>query len=246
LSLLRTAPAVPAPAPHSHLVCGGCQTLLMYPQGAANVRCSRCQHITPAPPTAGTETAQLVCNGCRVLLSYPRGAESVQCSMCHTVTQVGCTRVGQTSVGPQLAGSYLCHDAFRISHAIFTPCTQVPVYGHLVCSGCSIMLMYPVGAQSVKCSVCHVVTPAASPPNAAGPSGTAAGSGGPGAAANAAGGGASRSPAPKPNQTVVVENPPTLDEQGNEVRSCTLAAHILRVSLQLGQLCNMTNASHQQ
>lgn len=76
------------PAPHSHLVCGGCQTLLMYPQGAANVRCSRCQYITPAPPTAGAETAQLLCNGCRVLLSYPRGAQSVQCSMCHTVTQV--------------------------------------------------------------------------------------------------------------------------------------------------------------
>ncbi len=52
------------------------------------MRCSRCTHITPAPPPAGAETAQIVCNGCRVLLTYPRGAQSVQCSMCHTITQV--------------------------------------------------------------------------------------------------------------------------------------------------------------
>eukprot|EP00195_Chlamydomonas_chlamydogama_P007297 CAMPEP_0202902616 /NCGR_PEP_ID=MMETSP1392-20130828/16957_1 /ASSEMBLY_ACC=CAM_ASM_000868 /TAXON_ID=225041 /ORGANISM="Chlamydomonas chlamydogama, Strain SAG 11-48b" /LENGTH=80 /DNA_ID=CAMNT_0049589407 /DNA_START=629 /DNA_END=871 /DNA_ORIENTATION=- len=68
------------------------------------------------------------------------------------------------------------------------------------------MLMYPVGAQSVKCSVCHCVTPVgAGPPPGAGPS-----------HAGAAGAAAGRAAA-KPNQTVVVENPPTLDSQGNEV-----------------------------
>ncbi|KAL6762008.1 zinc-finger protein Lsd1 [Haematococcus lacustris] len=162
-----------APPPHSHLVCGGCQTLLMYPQGAANVRCSRCQHITPAPPTAGAETAQLVCNGCRVLLSYPRGAQSVQCSMCHTVT-------------------------------------QVPAYGHLVCSCCNIMLMFPIGAQSVKCSVCHSVTPV--PASQTQAMGGGRGGGGPSGLA----------PGPlhnRPNNTVVVENPPSLDEQGNPVQN---------------------------
>lgn len=171
-------PGPPAPAPHSHLVCGGCQTLLMYPQGAANVRCSRCTHITPAPPSLNQETTQIVCNGCRVLLSYPRGAQSVQCSMCHTIT-------------------------------------QVPTYGHVVCGGCSILLMYHLGAQSVKCSVCHAVTPAppggaAAPPpmNPMGP--PAAGpSGNPGTSQQASGS--------KPTQTVVVENPPTLDDDGNEV-----------------------------
>jgi len=76
------------PKPHSHLECGGCQTLLMYPQGAGNVRCSRCSHVTPAPPASSTEASQIVCNGCRVLLSYPKGAQSVQCSMCHTITEV--------------------------------------------------------------------------------------------------------------------------------------------------------------
>lgn len=93
-----------------------------------------------------------------------------------------------------------CSLAHRLS---FVPATfaQVPVYGHLVCNGCSIMLMYPVGAQSVKCSVCHYVTPVT--------------------AATAAAGGASGSvPAarPKTKQTVVVENPPSYDEKGNEVR----------------------------
>jgi len=88
--------------------------------------------------------------------------------------------------------------------------TQVPVYGHLVCGGCSIMLMYPIGAQSVKCSVCHHVTPAGAPPvigpNAQPPAG-AGGAGPSGAGARPA----------APVQTVVVENPCSLDEQGNEV-----------------------------
>lgn len=149
---------------HSHIVCGGCSVLLMYPQGAANVRCSRCNHITSAPPPAGPESAQLVCNGCRMLLSYPRGANSVQCSVCQAVT-------------------------------------QVPVYGHVVCGGCSIMLMYPLGAQSVKCSVCNYVTSATQ--NHSVQHGLQQEFG--------------RQPPPKPSQTIVVENPPTLDDQGNEV-----------------------------
>ena len=92
---------------------------------------------------------------------------------------------------------------------------QVPVFGHIVCGGCNIMLMYPVGAQSVKCSVCHTVTQAsATPPSLANPGGGGGGGGGRGGGS----GQPSRQPAPaKPNQTVVVENPPTLDDQGHEV-----------------------------
>ena len=74
---------------------------------------------------------------------------------------------------------------------------QVPVYGHLVCGGCSIMLMYPQGAQSVKCSVCHYVSPVTASQ----------------AAPNAQG----QQRAARPNTTVVIENPPSLDDQGNEV-----------------------------
>lgn len=63
------------------------------------------------------------------------------------------------------------------------------------------MLMYPLGAQSVKCSVCHFVTHVSQQANW-GPSSSAG----------------QQQPAQQPKtQTVVVENPPSLDEQGNEV-----------------------------
>jgi LSD1 subclass zinc finger protein len=79
------------------------------------------------------------------------------------------------------------------------------------------MLMYPLGAQSVKCSMCHNVTqvnPAAAPGATSQPMQPAG----------------APVPAPQqqqqqqqqqqrpPTQTVVVENPPTLNEQGAEVR----------------------------
>ncbi|GIL98208.1 hypothetical protein Vretimale_3627 [Volvox reticuliferus] len=85
---------------------------------------------------------------------------------------------------------------------------QVPVYVHLVCNGCNVMLQYPVGAQSVKCSVCHYVTPVTAA------TATATGS----AAMASAGPNVSQQPQrPKPTQTVVVENPPSYDDKGNEV-----------------------------
>lgn len=62
------------------------------------------------------------------------------------------------------------------------------------------MLMYPLGAQSVKCSVCHYVTHVSQQANWGG-SGSA---------------GQQQAAQPK-TQTVVVENPPSLDEHGNEV-----------------------------
>ncbi|GFH22054.1 zinc-finger LSD1 protein [Haematococcus lacustris] len=68
------------------------------------------------------------------------------------------------------------------------------------------MLMFPIGAQSVKCSVCHSVTPV--PASQTQAMGGGHGGGGPSGLA----------PGPlhnRPNNTVVVENPPSLDEQGN-------------------------------
>ncbi|KAJ9529534.1 hypothetical protein QJQ45_013952, partial [Haematococcus lacustris] len=64
----------------------------------------------------------------------------------------------------------------------------------------------PQGAQSVKCSVCHSVTPV--PASQTQAMGGGHGGGGPSGLA----------PGPlhnRPNNTVVVENPPSLDEQGN-------------------------------
>ncbi len=62
------------------------------------------------------------------------------------------------------------------------------------------MLMYPVSASCVKCSVCNFVTPVTSP--AAGGSGSQ--------------NGPSRAQESRPVQTVVIENPPSLDSHGNE------------------------------
>lgn len=41
----------------NQIVCTGCQTLLMYPQGASNVRCSRCHHITAVTQGGERRTA---------------------------------------------------------------------------------------------------------------------------------------------------------------------------------------------
>ena len=82
----RSAPPLPcaAAATQAQIVCSGCRTLLLYPSGAANVRCARCQTITsavvpqPQPQQQG-DFAQLCCSNaqCRVVLMYPRGAGQV-------------------------------------------------------------------------------------------------------------------------------------------------------------------------
>jgi LSD1 subclass zinc finger protein len=79
----------------------------------------------------------------------------------------------------------------------FHMCLQANQVGHLVCGGCQITLMYAFGAQSVKCAVCNHVTPVAASPGRAGQQGS------------------SSKPA---QQAVLVQNPPSLDDAGNEVR----------------------------
>lgn len=71
----------------SQLMCGGCRTMLLYPQGAHNVRCARCSHINPVNASTSSDMAQLSCSNpqCRVQLMYPRGAMQVQCSLCGTL-----------------------------------------------------------------------------------------------------------------------------------------------------------------
>jgi LSD1 subclass zinc finger protein len=165
------------PQQQGQLICNGCRTLLVYPQGASNVRCALCSTVTQVP-AHGTEMAQLVCAGCRTLLMYMRGATSVQCSCCHTVNLA----------------------------------MEAPQVAHINCGGCGMTLMYAYGAQSVKCALCQFVTsiampnmrvplPAqqrAPPPN-----------GGPAPVAPPL--------VPSHSQTVVVENPMTMDESGKLV-----------------------------
>eukprot|EP00899_Mesostigma_viride_P001977 jgi/Mesvir1/11780/Mv00147-RA.1 len=157
---------------HSQIICSGCRTLLVYPQGANNIRCALCSNVTPVPP-AGTEMAQLVCGGCQTLLMYLRGATSVQCSVCHNVN--------------------LAVHANQVAH--------------VNCNGCGMTLMYAYGAQSVKCAICNDIThvaPQRSQQRVA--------MMGPGAA------GPSTVPQQLPQQqTVVVHNPPSIDEKGNLV-----------------------------
>lgn len=74
--------------------------------------------------------------------------------------------------------------------------------GHLVCGSCHITLMYAHGAQSVKCAVCQHVTEVTSS--------NMFRHGNLGAEARTL---SSNSL----SQTVVIENPPSLDEHGNQV-----------------------------
>ncbi|KAF3787450.1 LOL2 protein [Nymphaea thermarum] len=68
--------------------------------------------------------SQLVCSGCRTLLLYPRGATNVRCAMCNTITSVPPPGMDMSQ---------------------------------LVCAGCRTLLMYPRGAASVRCSCCNTV-----------------------------------------------------------------------------------------
>ena len=181
-------------------------------QGAQNVRCARCSHVTPVPPPVNQDTmAQLQCNSCRTVLMYPRGALQVQCSLCQTL-----------------------NDA-----------QQANQLGHVVCGGCQITLMYAYGAQSVKCALCNHVTPLATsrpPPShqhqyaphhpSPYPPPTNQHSGRPPTAPyqpphlqqqqQQQGNDSAMASNKPPVQAVLVENPPSLDESGNEIQNVSL------------------------
>ncbi|KAL1829466.1 hypothetical protein ACET3Z_007878 [Daucus carota] len=162
--------------------------------------------------------SQLVCNGCRTILLYPRGAANVCCAVCNVVTSVpppglemsqlicgGCRTLLMYTRGASSVRCSCCHTV-----------NLVPASGqvaHVNCCSCRTTLMYPYGAPSVKCAVCHCVTnvnmgnarvpiPALRPGGAATSASTT-----------------STSPAtPRPqNQTVVVQNPMSVDESGKLV-----------------------------
>jgi LSD1 subclass zinc finger protein len=123
-----------------------------------------------------------------------------------------------------------------------TAAVQANHVAHLQCQGCRTWLMYAHGARSVCCAICEAITrtapdgpmPAAAsamqplphggagarvPPLAQislGPSGNGAS---PGSHAGGAGTAAAASQPEMP--AVVVQNPPSVDDQGNEVSSCS-------------------------
>lgn len=46
-----------------------------------------------------------------------------------------------------------------MNHSMQQQQQQRPVTGQLSCHGCNVTLGYPIGAPSVRCPLCHVVTP---------------------------------------------------------------------------------------
>lgn len=90
---------------------------------------------------------------------------------------------------------------------------------HLQCQGCRTWLMYAYGARSVKCAICESITRTA--PDGGQQQASTSGMAGPSAAAQQQA--SVPVPAPAPEMpAVVVQNPPTVDEDGNEVCAARL------------------------
>ncbi|TKY60188.1 LSD1 protein [Spatholobus suberectus] len=107
--------------------------------------------------------SQLVCNGCRSLLLYPRGATNVCCALCNTITSVpppgmemsqlycgGCRTLLMYTRGATSVRCSCCQTVNLVPAS-----SQV---AHVHCGNCRTTLMYPYGAPSVKCALCHYIT----------------------------------------------------------------------------------------
>lgn len=166
--------------------------------------------------------SQLVCNGCRSILLYPRGATNVCCALCSTITSVPSPAYAGADMAQLICGgcrtllmytrgatSVRCSCCHTVNLAPVTPASNQ--YAHVNCGNCRTMLMYPSGAPSVKCAICQFITnvgagnPRVSvPPQRIDgpPSGTTP---------------SSSTSMPQSTQTVVVENPMSVDESGKLV-----------------------------
>ncbi|KAJ8758572.1 hypothetical protein K2173_000293 [Erythroxylum novogranatense] len=154
--------------------------------------------------------SQIVCSGCRNILLYPRGATNVCCALCNAITSVpppgmemaqlicgGCRTLLMYTRGATSVRCSCCHTV-----------NLAPVSNQVAqinCGNCQTTLMYPTGAPSVKCALCHYITNTANmriplPVNR--PNVT---------------NGMTPSSSSIPTQTVVVENPMSVDESGKLV-----------------------------
>ncbi|KAG7026406.1 Vacuolar protein sorting-associated protein 2-like 2 [Cucurbita argyrosperma subsp. argyrosperma] len=107
--------------------------------------------------------SQLVCSGCRSILLYPGGATNVCCALCNTVTSVpppgtdmaqlicrGCRTLLMYARGATSVRCSCCHTVN------LAPATNQ--VAHVNCGNCRTTLIFPYGAPSVKCAICHYVT----------------------------------------------------------------------------------------
>ncbi|XP_020586441.1 protein LSD1-like [Phalaenopsis equestris] len=159
---------------------------------------------------------ELVCSGCRSLLRYEGVTNNVRCAICNTITPVfsqpqdaaqlvcgGCHRLLMYARG---ATSVRCSCCNTINQA-----RSANQLAHVNCAQCHTMLVYPHGAPCVKCALCNFITRVAvnsgmMPIQVNRPSGAA-----PSLASTSA-------PSPNSNnQTVVIENPMSIDQSGKLV-----------------------------
>ncbi|KAF3450184.1 hypothetical protein FNV43_RR06264 [Rhamnella rubrinervis] len=155
---------------------------------------------------------QLVCIGCRNVLLYPRGATNVCCAICNSITpvptpgmdmaQLICGSCRTLLMYTRGATSVRCSCCQNVN--LVAASSQV---SHVNCGNCRTTLMYPYGAPSVKCAVCHYVTNTGIgntrvPIPMHRPNGMA---------------GSGIVPSTSASQTVVVENPMSMDESGKLV-----------------------------
>ncbi|XP_058196819.1 protein LSD1 [Rhododendron vialii] len=158
--------------------------------------------------------SQLVCSGCRTVLLYPRGATNVCCALCNAITSVpppgmemaqlicgGCRTLLMYTRG---AASVRCSCCQTVNLA---PASNQ--LAHVNCGNCRTTLMYPYGAPSVKCAICHYITnvnvgSARVPIPTNRPNGTTMPS-------------TSTAMPHSQSQTVVVENPMSVNESGKLV-----------------------------
>ncbi|XP_018480681.2 protein LSD1 [Raphanus sativus] len=155
---------------------------------------------------------QLVCRGCRTTLMYPRGATNVCCALCRTISppqgmdmaRIVCCGCGIMLMYTRSATSVRCSCCHTLN-LVPAPSNQT---ARINCGHCRIILMYPYGASSVKCAVCQYVTNVnmsngRAPLSMNRPNLTASPS--------------TRVPSTSTTQTVVVENPMSLNESGKLV-----------------------------
>ncbi|XP_066352871.1 protein LOL4-like isoform X1 [Miscanthus floridulus] len=146
--------------------------------------------------------SQLVCSGCKRLLQYRRGATGVCCPTCNTFTTANPS-------GPEMS-ELVCGGCFTmLVHSRSATNIRCPhcgrlnstrsagnQMGHLSCGQCQTTLAYPPGATTVGCPTCRNINPVRN---------------------NNAGGSTRPAPSDARPQTVLVENPKTLDEKGKLV-----------------------------
>ncbi|KAJ0239352.1 Protein LSD1 [Hirschfeldia incana] len=175
---------------------------------------------------------QLVCHGCRNTLMYPRGATNVRCALCHIVNMVplhphpppphhhgidmahivcgGCRTMLMYTRGASSVRCSCCQTVNLVPGP--PPSNQV---AHINCGNCRTTLMYPFGASSVKCAVCQFVTNVNQMSNGRVPlaSNRPNGTASPGTMPSTS----TQSTPPSQTQTVVVENPMSVNESGKLV-----------------------------